>query len=477
MSKSAALAGLFLKAEEIRTHADRLSLVPFPSERPKDFALFLSNVCRKLQSLIKQGHFDNVDERVITITTIFLVDEVAPMLRYVEGASSENTPANLVLPMEKIGERIIKGATFIIRRQWHYNYAAVELRSTLEPRLTSLPAKNEWQDVLRKLRTQVYAISFPYLERDNTALHVSLAHEIGHQVAPSYLSKEDETEVLDELHGEIQKMVTTVTTPDRVQRAEEIGRSLTRAYQLRQAALTELLSDTISAHVFGPSVLFALYEIASLSESIDKISFDMHPPWRLRIDHMLDTLDDLGFVNKQSFSLSCWPETASPALREVKSEIDRWLGRLEPIVSDWRDRVEVNKEPSSSSAYISAYRKLADLRKFAAGYFLYPPYSQDMFRKEVPMLLERLQMDLPPNQIEQHLTQTRDVSLASILASVWLYKLTSLPSLFERDPEGYAKRVHTLNRLTLKAIELSEVKREYQEWQRKRGAETRGPTE
>jgi len=474
MDKSAAVSALFLKAQQIFDNASRLSLLSFPSERPRDFALFLCEVCKRLQDLILQGHFNEVDERLVTMTTIFLVDEVAPMVRFIEGASSDNTPANLVLPLEKIGEATIAGAKFIVRRQWHYNYAAVELRSVLEPPLLRLPAKAEWQHVLDKLPSHLYAISFPYLEKDNAPLHVSLAHEIGHHVAQRYLAEEDGTEILDELHADIAQKITT---EDAVQRAEEVGRGVTRANRLRQAALVELLSDAVSAHVFGPAALFALYEISSLSESMDKISADMHPPWHLRIWHMLEVLHELDFINKQSLTLTSWPQGLPPSVDQVKPTIDEWLGNLRVIVSERKDLAEIEKHVPSTCAYASVRKKLPDIRKFAAANCPKPAYEQSHFREEVPKLLERLYMGLPPNQVEHSLTKTQDVRLASILGSAWLYKLTCLASVFERDPKQYVEQVHTLHRLILKAIELCEVKTQYRESERKQREGGRGVTE
>jgi hypothetical protein len=396
-------------------------------------------------------------DKETTLIPIFLVDQIAPTLRFIEGASSENTPASLVVPVERIGEAVLPGSKFMVRRQWGYNYSVRELRRRLEEDLKGLLPEAEHKALFKALPERLFAISFPSFERDNALLHVNFAHEIAHPLERAYLAREDQTRVLQELHREVKPVITE---KDPVRRATETGANVGHAARMRQAALMEVLSDTIAAHVFGPSALFALHEVAALSRSMDRISADLHPPWRFRLRHILKVLEKLDFVDPRTFQLRGWPNRVPASVSHIRGKVDEWLRDLHQITEMTTDTDEIERSFPQKQAYDSAKRALPDVQKFAAESVV-QRYTPALFREEVPGLLERLHASLPPNRIEYSLISNRTVRLASILASGWLFKLGELAPVFGQDRDAYVQRVQTLNRLVLKAIQLSEIQTEY----------------
>jgi hypothetical protein len=450
----------FLKADQIFEHSARLKILPFPSPNPPLFATFICAVCEKLKA--RMSSLDAGD-RETTLIPIFLVDQIAPTLRFIEGASSENTPASLVVPVERIGEAVLPGSKFMVRRQWGYNYSVRELRRRLEEDLKGLLPDAEHTTLFKTLPERLFAISFPSFERDNALLHVNFAHEIAHPLERAYLTQEDQTGVLQELRNEVERVIAE---KDPVRRVTEIGANVGYAARMRQAALMEVLSDTIAAHVFGPSALFALHEVATLSRSMDKISADLHPPWRFRLRHILKVLEELDFLDASTFQLRGWPKEIPASISHVRGKVDAWLYDLHHITELTTDIDEINQGFPQKQAYDSAERALPAVQKFATE-SVAQRYTPTLFSEEVPGLLERLHASLPPNRIECTLTNNRDVSLASILASGWLFKLGELAPLFSQDRHAYVQRVQTLNRLVLKAIQLSEIQTEYAKRPRK----------
>jgi len=456
-----ATASTFLKAEQIRAQAEHLYLLPFPSSCPRKFASLLSQACEKLKSVViglsKRPGTADVD-RQISFISLFLVDRLAPTLRFIEGASSENTPASLVGPLEKIGKMLLPGAEFLVRRQWRYNYRVQELRQGLGEELKGLLSRHDFKDLFPDEPQKLYSISFPSFERDSALLHVNFAHEIGHPMEERYLAADPRNqEPLAELRTEIEKEDTGA---DVVKRAKDIG----AATSYWRAAVEELISDTISTWVFGPSALFALSEVVTLSHSADEISKDLHPPWRFRLRNMLSVLEEQGFVDPASHELQGWRDNAHSSLSGVKSSVDNWLKHMSRVVEQNTDWDAIRREGiAAKCAYESVSRVTGSVRTFAAQTVADTAYTRDLFSEEVPWLLERLFCDLPPNQIERSLWDVRQVKLASILSSGWLYKLAKLHPEFDADAERYVERAFVLNRLILKALELSVVAGEFME--------------
>jgi len=430
----------FLKATQIFEHSARLKILPFPSPNPTLFATFICAVCEKLKTRMSSP---DAGDKETTLIPIFLVDQIAPTLRFIEGASSENVPASLVVPVERIGEAVLPRSKFMVRRQWRYNYSVRELRRRLEEDLKGLLPDAEHKALFKDLPERLFAISFPSFERDNALLHVNFAHEIAHPLERAYLEQEDQTRILQELRIEVDKEVAET---DRVLRAREVGAKVGNAARMRQAALMEILSDTISARVFGPSALFALHEVATLSRSMDEISTDLHPPWRFRLRHVLQILMDLDFVDRNTFKLQGWPKETPTSIAHVREKIDGWLENVHQITEKTSAIGEMGFP--EKQAYESTERALPAVRKFAAEH-VPQPYTPRIFSEQVPGLLERLHANLPPNRIEYNLNNNRAVGLASILASGWLFKLGELAPVFGQDRHAYVERVQTLNRLAV----------------------------
>jgi hypothetical protein len=447
----------FLKAEQIRQQASRLKVLPFPSRIPALFATFICSLCERLKERVSS---EDAGERVTTLIAIFLVDRIAPTLEFIESASSENTPASLVVPVEKIGEKVLAGSRFIVGRQWPYNYSEREPRAGLEENLEGLLSENERKELFKNLPPKLFVISFPSFERDNALLHVNFAHEIAHPLEQQYLKTEDQPKILRELREGLRKEIEA-GQPDPLQRAMAIGAAVGDAERKRKAALMEILSATISARVFRLSALFALHEVAAFSTSMDKISADLHPPWRSRLREVFTTLEQLGFVDPKSFQLLGWPAELPEYVAGIKSKVDDRLLQLHQMVEQTTDIAGLQKRPSDKQAYDSAKRAFQNVRKFAAEK-VPAQYTPKLFSEEVPDLLERRHADLPPNRIELSLCNNRPVNLASILASGWLFKVGE--PVFGHDRPDDIERTQKLNRLVLKAIELSEIQTEYAGW-------------
>jgi hypothetical protein len=88
-------------------------------------------------------------------------------------------------------------------------------------------------------------------------------------------------------------------------------------------------------------------------------------------------------------------------------------------------------------------------------------------------LLERLLAGLPPNEFRSAENKPVVASLECMVNAAWLFRLGALQNLSEnrQADERHIPNLATVNRLTLRAIELARVHAEYQVWEeRQRGA-------
>jgi len=90
--------------------------------------------------------------------------------------------------------------------------------------------------------------------------------------------------------------------------------------------------------------------------------------------------------------------------------------------------------------------------------------SAGLLRRDVFGLFERLEHDVPPCEVEEvGKLVGRQTRLAAIINAGWLYQLAQRP---RTPPQSLAEavqrrdRARQINGLTLKAIELSEIRRQ-----------------
>ena len=104
----------------------------------------------------------------------------------------DKIPWSLVEPLQKIASSITPNAKIVLCQQWDYNYSIYtrnlfdqyhELILILEEFLS----EDTFLNLETKLKTPLYLVNFPYLEKNNILLFSLLGHEIGHLVADKYI--------------------------------------------------------------------------------------------------------------------------------------------------------------------------------------------------------------------------------------------------------------------------------------------------
>lgn len=475
------------RARTVRSRCVRLLEDEYFSEAPPAFTRTIRSISEYLASatVAIYGEIDWAappEEIELDLTLLRTTDQfikvVAEQLRYVEAARTERLPWSIVASFEKLVAAFLPDIQIMLRAMWRYNYAfhMVDLadvyRRYLEPYREYVPDVDLDAVVLADMQRPFHIISFPSLEQKHILLHCLLGHEIGHLLVGRFLTKARQLTFVEKIRAEVATIVDDdlKTLPAGVDddlrksiREQTIGNFLQETLNQWQRAVEELLSDAAGIFLFGPAALLSTLDLA-IQNSLDETpeaSTNYYPPWRMRLRHTLQLLDDQGG----------WFPVPTSLFRGDADRAERVNNRvalIRSMVASNSDRLEINK---SRLAQI-AYREVDDVIKEGHTFLLeaeklteHRPNAKVVY-DNLPVLIERLDQLIPPNAFEQTLADTRVATFAEILNASWLHKVSLSPfdkETGQLDPNAVEAR-NLMNNLTLKAIEFAHLATEYGQW-------------
>jgi hypothetical protein len=359
-----------------------------------------------------------------------------------------------------------KDSNFIIRPQWAYNYSLVgefvNVYRTYISGMDWIPS-GEWESSIGEVRTQrIYCVAFPRIERLNALLHASWGHEVGHIVAEQWtqahfypLWSQAEPGIRQRIQREVQAHPPPVQPLfQQVVIDNVVADMLNTALKATQRGLVELICDAVGTHLLGPAALAAAIEFsASLSLDESPLSSDMYPPWRYRLRCMLtDCAEDIRpqKVRMRNHKYDYPGPLIEPFLA--------WLGESSQLVQAGSDADCLKGHTATKEAYELIKNTWEKVRTQAIGLLprrLLRPYRLFKRANVVQELVQRLELDMPPNEVGLS-PDTRPASFEDILNAAWVFKVRKM----REDSEwGSPKDIHRLRLLVLKGIESSFVQR------------------
>ncbi len=394
-------------------------------------------------------------------------------LRYVDGALTQKLPWSIIKPFEKLAGAIIPGISFMFRPQWKYNYSVIinDLRKLYEDNLTLIAELSglSLNDELTDFKEPFYIISFPSIERKNILLHCLIGHELGHFIVRDHIDAKSIKEriapevykIVNEKYKEVGISLDTLFT--RHSFKMDVDAAIQTVIQIWKRGLDEILSDIIGTLIFGPAMLFSMYELAmqkELDHKPDHIMNSFYPPWRYRLREIIITLQRSG---SEFFPLPA-EKFSSNHINEV---INRRFESIKKLTEDRYDEEIINKDELIKVAYKEIKTSLKDIIG-----------ETDWFKKElrkeiltpaklyhdIDHLTNRIKNGLPPNAVEYLIENRRPALIAEIINAAWFYKITCDHKLLNNDgliDNDIFLKKDTLNRLTLRAIEYSDIETEY----------------
>jgi hypothetical protein len=403
--------------------------------------------------------------------------KIGAHVRYIDGARSERLPWSIIPAFQKRIEKLLPGVHILLRPQWKYNYS-IDLDDlylvyfrTLSEYQDFVPGKKLDSDVLGKLKSPFYLISFPSLERKNILLHTIIGHEIGHLYAEKYITAEKKNAFSQAVIPEIELIVDEdfKHIPELGPLFEKPAKESQKVSCLQEVArcwkrgLEELLADVVGAILFGPAALFSCYESAiqqglDLEPSADN---NYYPPWRMRLREILRVFDTHGVqllpLNDTIFGSKN---------KEKTGRVNQLFDQIRTITTgrDDLDLIDKNK------LWGLAYKQITSDLNAGITHLLDDMQlkgelvTSDKLYGKLHHLIERLENNIPPNAFENDAYDRQPADMVEIINAAWFYKVSCTESILKNDQsfneDSYVWR-NRLNNLTLKAIEYSDIERDY----------------
>jgi hypothetical protein len=475
------------RARTVESRCTRLLDEEFFSDAPPAFARTIRRICDYV-SKATVAIYSEIDwslpaeeiefDLTLLRTTDHLIKVVAEQLRYVEAARTERIPWSIVASFEKLVAAFLPDIQIMLRAMWRYNYAFHMVnqgdvyRRYLEPYREYVPGVNLESEVLKEMQRPFHIISFPSLEQKHILLHCLLGHEIGHLLVGKFLTKEREAAFLEKIKSEVthaadEDLKTLPAGVDedvrRTVRERTIGAYLQETLNQWRRALEELLSDATAVFLFGPAALLSILDLAIQNhlDETPEAATNYYPPWRMRLRHSLLLLDEQGGWFPVPVELF---RGHADRARRVNDRVTL----IRSLVGSDLDQTEINKSRLAHIAYrevgaviAEGHAFLLETSKLAA----HRPSAHAVYER-LPILVERLDHQIPPNAFEQSLEDDRIASFAEIINASWLHKVSTTPfdAVTGQFDSTAVEARNLMNNLTLKAIEFAHLETEYGQW-------------
>lgn len=356
-------------------------------------------------------------------------------------------PFELAAPLRREILKFFPDAELLVVSSPELNYRIRELAGPLRIFFDEIR-----RDPPADLPPTIFHVSFPSVEYDHALLHSVFAHEFGH---PLYSEKNIEGKILpikiDEdlirfIYSNIKARASAQT--DFIEEVEFRNQVTKAVNDTITNWIKEIAADLYAILLFGPAYLFAFIRLIVSFRRLDSGSIS-HPPPRLRIRLMFELLDEI-FPKERTYS-----KTTKAFLDEWRSIGQRDInfgGRISSMVAD------------SSLEKARAYDKLK--RNVRRSLRRSQKYYATAYKKDVSSLTKYIRANVPP--VED--IRNRKYSLATlvgILNAGWECFLSDLQEFRKNLPRASTLSRHEVNvefnKFLLKAMELNDVKRSWEE--------------
>ena len=377
-----------------------------------------------------------------------LLMDYGVLFRYLDNANTDQTPRALTGMLEWLHNKLGLDHRLLACPQSIYNYSIVDLLDYLKSSSRNFLTSTDHDAIFRSV-SAIKLITFPRIERDNVLLHAIFGHEIGHPFADDYLDQEE----LGENQARFQEQLRIATEKVAEHFSDELhtgagfpklfdlrSKLISQVLEIRRRGLEELLSDAVAVQIFGPSAIFASREVFMTSGLDASPEPDQwYPPHRYRLRLMVDVAKKLGL----------WS-----AFKEAAPQIKDSIRNLEDVTEDKSDQDTLTENVLVQIAYEWIEEVLDDAVKFTLDLTNNAAYSPKSLQDEVPRLLNRLHLNIPPSEIG-YSTEPLRVDWRSSILSAWIYRYRQLGN----DDFDSMKLLH----ITRKAIEHVLLREDFSE--------------
>jgi hypothetical protein len=364
---------------------------------------------------------------------------IIPDLRYVQRAKTRNIPWSLVSNLdEMLKKELGEEYLLLFRPQWQFNFSVFTddlvfyLKKVL---LIFFPADKTKIDG-KFSNEKIHIFSFPFLEKTNVLLNSVIGHEIGH----FYHKRWEENEypkIKDEYNKKLKKYYEDITPDDffiAYDNTEEGLKILSGMYR-------EIISDIYGYFLFGPSIIFSLYDFSIFETNLTLPSEknDYYPMTKYRIRILMKYLmeEDRGITELLSAD-----KEFSGYLKKHIYRINQYLSMEDDLRLFSAERSFEKKLFESSLDSI-----INDVKKSISSEYL--DYG------DIGRLFGKLEKGIPINELDNV-----PIDITKILFAGWIYFI-KINEKDGKDEDEYVLNYQILMRLLLKSLHSSYVHKKY----------------
>ncbi|MGR3176243.1 MAG: hypothetical protein ACUZ8N_16865 [Candidatus Scalindua sp.] len=431
---------------------------------------------------------NNAEEISISVRRLKDIDryikDLSSHISYINDAATQNLPWSIIKPFDKLINNFIPKTTIMFRPQWEYNYTVVieDMRKSYRRVLSELEndvtnGHEELNGVFEHMKDPFHIISFPFLERKNVLLHSLIGHEIGHLISEDFITElARKGEFLLNNADRIKKSVIISNLPQgqlvtAIIEKEQMRMTCEIAVKAWENGLRELLADIIGAMIFGPALLFSIFEIA-LNDDLDSIPNrrnGFYPPWRMRIRTVLKIIEEPheSFQRHKTF----FPlEISDSSLDNVNQKMNDRFNLIKEISINDSDIKNLKNNPPVAIAYEQVLKDTSNATAHFKNILSDHLITPDFMYRYLPDLIERIRHGITPNAYEPSVGDRKVVSLVEIINAAWFYRISWGNDIFANDgtlDKDILKLRNRMNRLTLKAIEFADIEVEFRNFKKR----------
>lgn len=358
-------------------------------------------------------------------------------LQVLENAKSDDVPWSLVPSIETLAASILPDRKVLITTTPDMNYMVSWSSDDSDPIVT---------------------IYLPKLHRANAFLHVLIAHELFHPRVEEFVTEAAKL-VLPKLKKKCKELLESAEGPTDLFSQQRLDTLLSYAENQWKQGIRECMCDMGAIALFGPAALWTLSGFAS-TQNLDAIpnhENQFYPPWRLRIkrayeylvecDNGKPTIDEL----TKNLVDGNFEIHANELIRNLEAEEVVFKDQPTPATSG---------DGLTQIVYAEMEEAIESSREFIRDIASNLEDRWSKTASQIPSLLGRLALGVPPTEVFSGDARNAEPgSTSAIIVTCWIERI-ALEKSGKLDLRSYRK----LCRLMLKALEDSELKREFSTW-------------
>jgi hypothetical protein len=382
-------------------------------------------------------HFSDIDTLNYERLYLLINEYVIPNIRYVQRAKTRNIPWSLVSNLDEMLKKEFGNEYLLLfRPQWQFNFSVFtdDLVFDLKIILLIFFPANETE--IKKIFSdkKIHIFSFPFLEKTNVLLNSIIGHEIGHFYHKRW-EKNKYPKRRDEYNRELKEYYEGITQDDFFTAYDNTEEGL----KILSGMYREIISDIYGYFLFGPSIIFSLYEVSifETNMTLPTENNNYYPMTKYRIRILMKYLLER---DKSITGLLSADKESSHYFKKHIERINQYLHEEDDLrLFSTKRGIERKLFESSLNLIIDDVKK-----SISEDYLDYD---------DINRLFGKLEKGIPINELDGV-----PIDITKILFTGWIYFI-KINEKYEGDE--YILNYQILMRLLLKSLHSSYVHKKY----------------